>query len=62
MMILQKIKMNPATANIPVIMVSGKDPALYRDKSRLAGATAYFQKPLKNEALLEAIRDALGET
>jgi CheY-like chemotaxis protein len=61
MMVLQKVKANPATAHIPVIMVSGKDPAFYQTQSRLAGAAAYFQKPLKNEALLEAIRDALGK-
>jgi len=60
-MILHKIKANPATAHTPVIMVSGKDPAVYKDQSLLAGAAAYFQKPLKNEDLLAAIHKALGE-
>lgn len=60
MMILQKVKANPATAHTPVIMVSGKDPAVYKDQSLVAGAAAYFQKPLKNEELLAAIHKTLG--
>jgi len=59
--VLQKVKANPAISNIPIIIVTAKDPAAYRDKARLAGAAAYFQKPMNKDALLEAIHLALGE-
>jgi DNA-binding response OmpR family regulator len=61
MSVLQKIKMNPATAHIPVIAVSETDRGAHQDRSTLASAIAYFQKPIKNEALLDAIRKSLNQ-
>lgn len=45
--------------NIPVIIISGADPAKYKDRCLAAGAVAYFQKPLPLRELLSSIRTAL---
>jgi CheY-like chemotaxis protein len=42
--------------NIPVIVMSGADPAEYRDRYLAAGAANYFQKPVKIPELLDAIQ------
>ncbi len=47
------------TAAIPVIVLSGRDPDLARDRVLRLGAKAFFQKPADNDALLAAIREIL---
>ncbi len=50
---LQKLRDNPATASIPVIIVSGVD----RDDPGLrAGASDYLPKPVQRDALLDSVR------
>ena len=60
MVILQKIRSNPALSGIPVIIISGKNPADFQERAYRAGVAAYFGKPLKTAPLLEAIRKAIG--
>jgi len=48
--------------NIPVIVISGADPAKYRDACLKAGAAAYFRKPLNVDELIVTIRTILGDT
>jgi two-component system, OmpR family, KDP operon response regulator KdpE len=48
--------------NIPIIVISGGDPAKYKDHALAAGATSFFHKPINNDELLAAIRQALGES
>ncbi len=48
--------------DVPVIIISGTDPAKYRDRCLAAGATAYFQKPINLDELMATIHSALGET
>lgn len=48
------------TAIIPVIVLSGRDPSVARDRVLSLGAKAFFQKPADNEVLLSAIRDILN--
>jgi twitching motility two-component system response regulator PilG len=50
------IKENKETANIPVIMLSGKDGFFDKIRGRMAGSTAYITKPFKPEALVESVR------
>jgi DNA-binding response OmpR family regulator len=45
--------------DIPIIVISGRDPAVNRDRALQAGAQAFFQKPVDNDDLLAAIRTAL---
>lgn len=43
----------------PIIVLSGRDPVANEKRARKAGAFAYFQKPADNDALLDAIHQAL---
>jgi CheY-like chemotaxis protein len=58
---LDWLKRTDSSKNTPVIVISGGDPAKYQTKAVQAGAVNYFQKPVNPEALLSAIRKALGE-
>ena len=58
---MQRLKAIPQLAVIPVIVVSARDRAANENRALMAGASAYFQKPFDDAALLAAIRDALGE-
>jgi len=41
--------------NIPFIVITGGDPAKYRDRSLATGAAAFFHKPLDHDSLLSLI-------
>lgn len=47
-------------AHIPIIIVSARDPEGYAERAINAGAFAFFQKPVDNAELLDAIENALG--
>src|SRR6266404_7127655 len=47
---------------IPIIIVTGGDPIKYEQRSLAAGAVVFFHKPIDNAALLEIIRQTLGDT
>ena len=49
-----------SVANIPVIVLTGRELAVNRDRALQAGAAAFFQKPVDDGTLLFAIRKALG--
>ena len=52
--ILEELRASPETIGIPVFVISVLD----RDREAIAlGATAYLQKPVKKETLLQALRD-----
>ena len=51
------LEMAPA---IPVIMMSGRDAPAMRSVALAQGAAAFLAKPFAGEALLGAIREALG--
>lgn len=46
---------------IPIIVITGGEPAKYKDRAFAAGAVAFFQKPIDNEELLAAVEKALGK-
>src|SRR5215470_1695228 len=48
--------------DIPVIMITGGDPAKYKDRSLAAGAVGFFHKPLDHDELLNVVRQTLGES
>ena len=57
--VCRKIKSDPLTNTIPIIMVSsGQSPEL-QERCFTAGCDAYVAKPLKREELLEAIEKTL---
>ena len=45
--------------NIPIIIITGGDPAKYKDRALAAGAVSFFHKPINNDELLAVIRQAL---
>jgi DNA-binding response OmpR family regulator len=57
--ILEQLKGFPATATIPVIVLTAADPQGNQERSYETGAFDFFQKPVNHEWLLESIRRAL---
>ena len=53
-------KLTSKGIRIPVIAVSAFDDAQTRERARKLGATAFFMKPVDGEALIDAIRWAMG--
>lgn len=45
---------------IPVILITAHDDAATRERARQAPAVAYLRKPFDDQALLDAIRRAIG--
>ena len=49
------LRQNADTANIPIIMLSGKDGFFSKVRGRMAGSTEYLTKPFEPETLLRTI-------
>ena len=52
----RRLRMNPITADIPVVLVSDRSPSEARAEGQLAGATDYVTKPVHFADLLERVR------
>jgi CheY-like chemotaxis protein len=55
------IKCHPATADIPVILLTGADDRDLTQHAIAVGATAVLNKPCHADTLIDAIRRALSE-
>jgi CheY-like chemotaxis protein len=60
-LIMNWLRRMDTTAKIPVIIMTGDDPAKIKDRCLAAGAVAFFHKPFDNDALLATIQRTLGE-
>jgi len=58
--LIQRFRTHAVLSPTPVIVLSARDPAANRARALDWGAAEYFQKPADDQALLEAIRRALG--
>ncbi len=58
--VMERLRANPSLAAIPVIILTGRERKGNFDRAMQAGCYAYFEKPADNEALLAAIRKAIG--
>ena len=47
--------------NIPIVVITGGDPAKFKDRALAAGAVNFFHKPINNDELLTVIRQTLGK-
>ena len=59
---LDRLHRNPELANIPVIVLTARDPESTERKALEMGACAFFQKPADNGALMGVIRAQLAQT
>ncbi len=58
---LHRLRMFPALAVIPVLVVSGLDRATNEQIAIDAGASAYLEKPAAPDVIIAKIREILGE-
>ena len=59
--VMQRLKTNLNLSDIPIVVVSARDREANEDRSLVAGAEAFLQKPVENDLLLATIRQVLGE-
>jgi DNA-binding response OmpR family regulator len=59
--VMKRMHALPQLAGVPVVMMSGRDPEKYRAEALEAGASAYLTKPVDPDALVVALRLAMGE-
>lgn len=59
--VLERLRDSDTLSNVPVIVLTARDPHLNEQLTLKAGATAFFQKPADNQELLEVIRLALSD-
>jgi putative two-component system response regulator len=58
--VCRQLKASPATANIPVIFVSGHTDPEEQQKGLACGATAFIAKPITPEQVIAAVQAALA--
>jgi len=59
--VLRHLRKRAATAQTPVIILSGRTGVVDRLKGRLAGAGVYLPKPFHQQTILEVVREQLGQ-
>jgi len=59
--VMERLKKNPELAVIPIIVISVRDSANFKQRALDAGAKMFFQKPADNDELVTAVRHWLGE-
>lgn len=57
--VMERLNKHDSLAGMPVIVVTGRELADSRDRSLQAGAVAFFQKPVDDNKLLQAINKAI---
>jgi DNA-binding response OmpR family regulator len=57
--VMERLHRGDCLANIPVIVMTGRELAGNRERALQAGAAAFFQKPMEDGTLLSTIRLAL---
>jgi len=58
--VLKRLQSLTSLSCTPVIVLTARDPESTEKRALEAGATAFFQKPADNQALLAKIAEALG--
>ena len=60
--VLERLKESDTLSQIPVIVITGRDPQFNEQRTLQAGASAFFQKPTDDSDLLDVIRVTLSNT
>jgi two-component system phosphate regulon response regulator PhoB len=58
----RRLKANPDTADITIVMLSAKGQESDLDAGRIAGADDYFTKPFSPIALIEKVEQVMGDS
>ena len=58
--VLQRIKNDPRTSDIPVIVLSALSGSSYCDRATMSGADRYFAKPFSLHRLVAEVRGFIG--
>ncbi len=53
----KQLRGKKATANLPIIMLSGKDGLFNKMRGKMAGSTLYLTKPFEPQALLKVVQE-----
>ena len=59
-LVIERLRIVPALALIPIIIVSGRTGVPNRERALEAGVKAFLEKPVDNAELLAVIRKTLG--
>ncbi len=57
---LRELKSNPATATIPVIMLTSRGQTVLREEAQTSGAVLYLTKPFAPSQLLAQAKQVMG--
>lgn len=60
LLIMQWLKRMEEAKHTPVIIITGQDPAKYREAALKLGAVAFLTKPIDNEELVRLIGETLA--
>ncbi|MBE0545934.1 MAG: response regulator [Verrucomicrobia bacterium] len=60
--IMEWLKRVDAVTRIPVIVITGGEPAKYEARAKASGATAFFNKPIDHDGLFAVIESTLANT
>ena len=60
--VMERLQKNTKLACIPIIVISGREVRVNKERALAAGAIAFFQKPPDNGLLMETIEHALKES
>jgi DNA-binding response OmpR family regulator len=60
--ILRDLRANPATADLPVLVLTARGLGADRDRAARAGASRFMAKPFANADILAALNDLVAET
>jgi DNA-binding response OmpR family regulator len=59
--VLDRLQSSDVLSGIPVVVLTARDPQNNEQRALKAGATAFFQKPVDNNELMNAIRASLPQ-
>jgi DNA-binding response OmpR family regulator len=60
--VLERLQKDDKLSSIPVIVLTARDPQSSERRALLAGAAAFFQKPVDNAELMDVIRASLNNS
>ena len=59
--VLERLALSSRTSTIPVVVMTGSGDAALERRATVAGAVRILKKPVEPAALLDAVREAIGE-